>query len=606
MQYTLNPTTYGIDANKAPLYAAVDGRVASLGGTHCVFHVHRNGERHVLTHDVLRALDLSRQFATLDEHTNRACDTIAGLKGQFTPIRKAYEDLADKGLLLSADAWITQMHQGPHQSEAAPIAALYVRTCDRPQNLQRLLSSLASFESVRSVTIKVVDDSRDAENEKANAEQIEDAGKRHGLKVEHITRQQRHDRIAAWKRELELDSAQADTVDWLLQPGQDKTFSGGAAWNYAVLDSAGQRIFCLDDDFVVNPRQHPDAVDRALFDNGLPDFIRFAVNDDEMNELLEPAGIDPFAVHQATCGYSVAELLDGEPGRLLKGQDLRGKTLAELDHLTGASRVVVSTNGAWGHGRSDHLAWMLTADRAARESWVGDEQRYQQISNEPRAICSSPATFIGRFLTHTPMSVDNSQMIPFAAPRGRGEDYLLSALISFCYPKAAFVHFPWALQHCREEAHQTRGEAQPWTPMFSRMIAANARMEEEHCLAEDPAARIRWLAAHTRMFAEASPSKRVQTIEEFNVLLRSGLLQQLEQRVAEDEEPAEYWAADVAQLLHANGTALTKGRAVGFADWPGLEPEILEKQSATEARRYADAMELWPELWAKAAQQSAG
>lgn len=598
MQYTLSPTTFGTD-QQSPLYASVDGRIASLGGTHCIFHVARNGQRHVLTHDVLRALEISRQFATLDQHAQRACDTIPALKGHFNPIRKAFEDLADRGLLMSADEWITQMHQGPSQTEPAAIQALYIRTCDRADSIERLLTSLQPFSSASEIEIRVIDDSRTEQGQQATAAAVQRAGAA-GLNAIRIGRDERMQKLQTWAKKLKLTEQESKTYQWLLEPGEGEQFSGGAALNFIILDSAGKRFLCLDDDFVVRPRQHQDASGKALFAQGLPDFVRFCANAEEMEGALQEADVDPLAAHVDTCGRTVAELLDGEPGRLLKGADLRGKTLADLDHLCGASRVVVSTQGAWGHGRSENITWVVSADKAARDSAIGDEDRYQAIRSEPRALCTSPSTFIGRFLTFTPTAVDNSQMVPFTAPTGRGEDYLLSALIGFCYPRAAFVHFPWALEHRRQNGHQVAA-FEPWTPVFSRMIAANARLEESHCLAESATDRLHWLAAHTRSFATASAARRMETIEEFNVLLRSGLLEQLERRLAEDPDAPDYWSNDVAAIMQANGTALTKGRAIGFADWPDLEPDDLQRRSSEQAHLYADAMDLWPKVWAVAA-----
>ena len=62
----------------APIYASEDGRVASLSSQECIFLVKRSGEPHVMTFQVLQALDLCREFRTLDEHVARIQSTIAG------------------------------------------------------------------------------------------------------------------------------------------------------------------------------------------------------------------------------------------------------------------------------------------------------------------------------------------------------------------------------------------------------------------------------------------------------------------------------------------------------------------------------------------------
>jgi hypothetical protein len=75
-----------LDPN-APIYASEDGRVASLSSQECIFLVKRTGEPHVMTFQVLQALDLCREFRTLDEHVARIQSTIPGLADKGEPVR---------------------------------------------------------------------------------------------------------------------------------------------------------------------------------------------------------------------------------------------------------------------------------------------------------------------------------------------------------------------------------------------------------------------------------------------------------------------------------------------------------------------------------------
>ena len=61
----------------APLYASEDGVVASLSNNECIFQVKRSGETHVMTFQVLQALDQVREFRSLDEHVSRILATWA-------------------------------------------------------------------------------------------------------------------------------------------------------------------------------------------------------------------------------------------------------------------------------------------------------------------------------------------------------------------------------------------------------------------------------------------------------------------------------------------------------------------------------------------------
>jgi hypothetical protein len=67
--YTLPPLNAAapkIDPN-APTYASEDGMVASLSSQECIFQIRRTGEPHVMTFQVLQAMDQCREL-----HAGRA------------------------------------------------------------------------------------------------------------------------------------------------------------------------------------------------------------------------------------------------------------------------------------------------------------------------------------------------------------------------------------------------------------------------------------------------------------------------------------------------------------------------------------------------------
>ncbi|MDE2258554.1 MAG: hypothetical protein KGK05_12380, partial [Xanthomonadaceae bacterium] len=83
----------------APLFASEDGLVASLSSQECIFQVKRSGETHVMTFQVLQALDQCREFRSLDEHAARIESTIAGLAGKREDIKRVLDSLTQRRLL---------------------------------------------------------------------------------------------------------------------------------------------------------------------------------------------------------------------------------------------------------------------------------------------------------------------------------------------------------------------------------------------------------------------------------------------------------------------------------------------------------------------------
>ena len=129
----------------APLYASEDGVVASLSNNECIFLVRRSGDTHVMTFQVLQALDQSREFRTLDEHAARILATIPGLQAQRDGVTRVLESLTTRGLLVSDRDFIQRVAAATPR-EPAPLRAVFIRACDRPEQLARLLESLADYE----------------------------------------------------------------------------------------------------------------------------------------------------------------------------------------------------------------------------------------------------------------------------------------------------------------------------------------------------------------------------------------------------------------------------------------------------------------------------
>ena len=57
--------------DNAPLYASVAGVAHTLGPEECVFEDRASGEIHVMTVQVVQALELCRPFRSLDQHGRR-------------------------------------------------------------------------------------------------------------------------------------------------------------------------------------------------------------------------------------------------------------------------------------------------------------------------------------------------------------------------------------------------------------------------------------------------------------------------------------------------------------------------------------------------------
>jgi hypothetical protein len=152
------------------LYASVDGIAQQLDKDELVFMDYETGQNHVMTVQVLQAMGLTQQFRPLHEHIQHIATAIPALKNQHQAIQKVLQFLIDKQLIISADDWLAELRQSEDKQSQAPYAGMVVRTCDRPEQLNRLLDSLNSYQQQHRSRhpVLVFDDSRQADSRRAN------------------------------------------------------------------------------------------------------------------------------------------------------------------------------------------------------------------------------------------------------------------------------------------------------------------------------------------------------------------------------------------------------------------------------------------------------
>ena len=120
-----------------------------------------SGAIHVMTVQVVQALELCRPFRAMDQHVAAVAAALPGMGAQLPAVRRVLDHLLEHGLLRESGAWIATLGReaAPVQGELGPV---FVRACDRPAQLEALLESLAQAEraGARRRRVVVLDDSR--------------------------------------------------------------------------------------------------------------------------------------------------------------------------------------------------------------------------------------------------------------------------------------------------------------------------------------------------------------------------------------------------------------------------------------------------------------
>ena len=601
---TLNPAPAPprIDPD-APLFASEDGVVASLSNNECIFQTRRTGDTHVMTYQVLQALDQCREFRTLDEHVARIQTTIPGLQAQRDGVRRVLESLGARGLLVSDADFLRRLAIAP-AGTPAPLRAVFIRACDRPAQLERLLKSLAENERRFRTTRRyvLIDDSTSPDAANRHRDLLREFARATGCKLTYLGAAEQA-RFVERLAKAVPDAAKV-LPSMLLRSAQPAGFGGGRAWNLALLLSAGASMVLLDDDQCLPLRRPDDARDGIDPDPSAVAFARFYRNVENAFGAGEEIAGDPFELHLDLVGRPFGSLL-ADPRYAIDRKSLRGLGLGRLDHLRGDALVLSTRHGAYGSSRTESGAWLYQLDAESRADFWSDRESY--LSNVEGGSLwyghrQARVTTAGMF---TPFALDNSRMLPCTNPLGRGEDALFAQVTRLAHPDSLSIELPAAIGHVQETARKRSDRtlsAPP--PRFNYFVGDFVQRQLSEFLAEDPAERLGLLAANLRDIGGASETRRIRMLREYLAYVRADAIERLQQQYESAQNAPIYWQADVRSIIEANGRALTSKAPPRLADWPeSIDAAGCAAMLREETGRLAASYEAWPALWAFAREQ---
>jgi hypothetical protein len=587
----------------APLFASEDGVVASLSNSECIFQTRRSGDAHVMTYQVLQALDQCREFRPLDEHVARIQTTIPGLQAQRDNVRRVLESLGNRGLLVS-DAEFLQRISAPATPAPPPPRAVFIRACDRPDQLERLLKSLADYERRFRTTRRyvLIDDSSSTDAANRHRDLLREFARATGCKLAYLGAAEQA-RFVERLAKAVPEAARA-LPQLLLRSASPTGFGGGRAWNLALLLSAGARLFLLDDDQCL-PLRRPDGVrDGINPDPSAAAHTQFYRNIENAFGAGEEVAEDPFELHLQVIGQGFGSLL-GDARYAIDRKALQGLSLSRLDHLRGDANILATLQGAYGTSRTESGAWLYQLgeeDRAElwrdRESYLRNIEAGSVWYGHRQARVSTAGTF-------TPFGLDNRELLPCTNATGRGEDALFAHVARLCRPDSLVVELPVAIGHAQETARKRsdRTLAAP-PPRFNYFIGDFVQRQLGDFLAEDPAQRLGLLAANLRDIAGASQTRRLRLLREYLAYVRADTIERLQHQFEGATNAPVYWQADVRSIIEANGRALTAKNPPRLGDWPeNVDDAGCAALLRQESERLAAAYDAWPSLWAHAREQ---
>ena len=590
-----------VDPN-APLFASEDGLVASLSNQECIFQVKRSGEPHVMTFQVLQALDQCREFRTLDEHITRIQSTISGLAGKHSDVKRVLDNLAQRQLMVSDQQFIDRTRATPRAQ--AKMRAVFIRACDRPAQLEQLLISLTDYERRHrgGRHYVVIDDSVLPAHINEQRDLLREFARTTGCKASYVGRTERLKIVEKFTKSLPKSRDVAARL--LLREATDKEqqrFGGGRGTNLALLLGAGARLALLDDDLRL-PLKRPEFALGGLNANpNVRQVARFYPNIEEAHRDGVEIEQDPFELHLNACGQPLGALAQYP----LERGALRGMNMTRLDLLSSGSRVISTHQASYGSARTEAGIWLYSLDEESRSRFWHDRASYLRNVDAQfvwHGVAQARVMAVAGF---TAFTIDDSLLLPCTNPVGRGEDSLASALARYCHPDAVALELPEAIGHAQERA-RTRSDktvsGQP--PRVNHFLRDYVQRQFGLFKADDTVQRVNLLAAVLRDLAGASRNDRIAHLREYLGFVRADTIDRLQHQLDAATDAPVYWQADVRAIVQANAKALLAKAAPRLGDWPeDVDEDGCANALASELTAMAEALEHWPALWQHAAEQ---
>jgi len=588
----------------APTFASEDGLVAPLSSQECVFQVRRSGETHVMTFQVLQAMDQCREFRSLDEHAARIQSSIPALANKREDVKRVLDSLVQRQLLVSDSGFVERLGAAAPLAQA-PLRAVFIRACDRPEQLAHLIASLTEYERRFRAERRYVllDDSALAANINEQRDLMREFARKTGCKVNYVGQAERAKILEKFAKAQPQSKGAAENLLLRERHPQAQRFGGGRGWNMALLLSAGSRLALLDDDLRLNLKRPPFAQDGLDPNTNGPVQAAFMANMEEAFGYGEDATQDPFAQHLDACGQSLGALT--RTLYPLSQRTLRGLNLSRLELLSGPSRVVATQLGTYGSARTETGLWMYHLDGRSRTEFWGDRAGYLRNTEAQHVWFGVGQARVAEVTGFTPFTLDNSAMLPCTNPVGRGEDSLWSALTRYVHADALVLEMPEAIAHVQESprkrADLTRSA---YVPRVNHFLRDYVQRQFGLFKAADSAQRLRLFAEVLRDLAGASTGDRVAHLREYLSYARADIVDRLQHQLEAATEAPIYWQADMRAIVEANAKALLAKTPPRLGDWAeDIDDAGCAKALAGELSGMADALEHWPALWQYASEQ---
>lgn len=548
---------------QVPLYAAVEGRARRLSEEEVAFFDPAVDRTHVMTAQVLGALETCRAFQPMEAHVAAVIAAQAELRGQDQAVRRVLEGFAARGLLITDDAFLARLRRQPQAAQAE-----YAGHCllgeHSPQALQE---TRAALDTATVPQVFVIDEA--------------------------LRQRVLADLIAAVPD-------QAEAVRALIAP---RGGSVSADRNLASLLAAGARYTCSEAAQSLAFRRHPGHLPGLGFEPA-PWQAQTHASVEALMSAGAPLDVDAaLAMSLSACGRTLGDALaDAGSGVDFGPAGLRGRAPSHAPALRGETRFAVIALGQRGVFAADANPWLYLLDPRARGEWLTDAQRYADLKDAVPTWRGSAWMQVGSGGQARPFAFDASRMLPGLPQVGTsraGEDALFMSLCQVLDPAAQMLEWPVSLaRRAPVAAGSSASTAEPEAIGMADFLADLAAGVAGELLSQDTAVRWQVLLARMADLQAADERTLLGHLREFFVHRHASALQRLQAVYAGSPDAPDGWRDALRDLIQAHAAMVIERAVPRFASWPaGLGSADCIERFRRELAMQAAQLRVWPALW---------
>jgi hypothetical protein len=547
---------------------------------------------------LLELLQGMNSFRTLPNHLERMPERVKN-----TVSLQALEELAKallrSGIATSSEDFLRGFNRAVKSSRPKPAASrIFLVTCDREQELERLLASIFSNADLSlHQAIYLLDDSRDARTAERNRALLAKYQDNSSIPLQYYGKEEKEDfmsRLIA--KEPEVESAIRLLLDRSYWQGH-KTY--GLSRNWALMLSAGHRCIMLDDDVLCEAFFPPYADKHIRFGNTIN--VQVLASEQEWRNQVAPAGFDPLQGHLQLLGQDVQTCLEKHNLSALTNCELEGMNGSQLESLSPDSPILISECGTYGDPGFPSHAFLLKSSRKDIERTLATDPNLSLTFGQRQfqAVQKSLSIYDSAGLSQM-TGVDNSRLMPPYFPAFRGEDGLFGWLVKQMYPESRTIIYNWGIPHQPMDNRVSDYRKEAIIPKMNLGAFEGLSTDRTSLIGRStPIGRLRLIAAMIRDLSE-KPQKELIALASIETTRQSASVY----AGASARLPyfsghlPEYVAYLQFAIKEASESLQSPSRLAAYFDMSeDCDDKVVVSRMATAASEFADALEAWPRIW---------